>query len=170
MLCWTTRRSRATPTRWPIDRDDDRSSQGGYRAIAPRCARAAVGDPCDVSGRDDPPDVSDALALVTRHLTPAEATQNRAQRELALARLLQRTSLLVLERVEQVLQRPGRPSGAKFDDDPIGEAVLVANLQRLIRVNPDRKTLANLLSTAIKGVEIKSQRRPTGSDARNPCR
>jgi hypothetical protein len=95
-----------------------------------------------VSGHDDPPDVSDALALVTRHLTPAEATQNRAQRELALARLVQRTSLLVLERMEQVLQRPGRPGGAEFDEDPIGEAVLVANLQRLIRVNPDRKTLA----------------------------
>jgi uncharacterized protein YjcR len=30
--------------RWPVDRDDDRSSQG-YRGIAPRCARAAVGDP-----------------------------------------------------------------------------------------------------------------------------
>jgi hypothetical protein len=72
----------------------------------------------------------------------------------------------VLERIGQVLQRPGPPGGTEFDDDPIGEAVLVANLQRLIRVNPDRETLANLLSTAVKGVEsgIAMERRALAPD------
>jgi hypothetical protein len=78
--------SRATPTRWPIDRDDDRSNQG-YPAIAPPPMRAS-----------------------------------RRRRSVAMCPVM-------------MIRR------------------MCPTRWPWIRVNPDRETLANLLSTAVKGVE-----------------
>ncbi|HYZ20539.1 MAG TPA: hypothetical protein VE690_00140 [Rhodopila sp.] len=78
--------------------------------------------------------------------TLADVVSNQLHTQLALAIEVQRVGLLLLERVEAVLQPPS--------NDPVTEAEVLANVQRLIRVNPDRDTLANLLSTAAKTIDL----------------
>jgi hypothetical protein len=73
---------------------------------------------------------------------------------------VQETGSLVLERLRGVLQPPS-------DDETADEAVILANLRHLIRVNPERETLAGLLTAATKAVElgVTMERRAIAADA-----
>jgi hypothetical protein len=91
---------------------------------------------------------ADVLRLVTPgNLADAQAAVQRQQ--LALAAEVQLTGLLLMRRLQGVLQPPVAPDQA---DEP-KEALMLGNLQRLIRVNPDRETLAGLVTTATKTIE-----------------
>lgn len=75
---------------------------------------------------------------------PRAPNPSLTQAELAVE--MQMTGLLLLRRLQGVLQPPS--------DDEAAEAVMLGNLQRLIRVNPERETLAGLLAAACKTVEM----------------
>jgi len=64
----------------------------------------------------------------------------------ALATAIQLAGLGLLQRFLGVVQPPS--------DNEAGEALALGNLQRLIRVNPDRETLANLGLAACKMIEM----------------
>jgi hypothetical protein len=99
------------------------------------------------------------MLLAPRHLGHAIATSR--QRGVALALVLQRVGLLMLNRVEGVLQPPG--------ENAEGEALVLGDLQRLIRVNPERETLSGLVATAGKALELGAtlERRAIAADATN---
>jgi hypothetical protein len=79
-----------------------------------------------------------------RDLSHAMAT--RSQRGVALAIVVQRMGLHLAQRVDGVLQPPSE--GGEDDASVLGD------LQRLIRVNPDRETLASLATVAGKTIDL----------------
>jgi hypothetical protein len=86
-----------------------------------------------------PPLVGEAERL------PDQGVPNQQLTPEAIAVEVQRTGLLLLRRIQGVLPPPS--------DDPNDEALTVGNLQRLIRVNPERETLSGLLAAAVKTIE-----------------
>jgi hypothetical protein len=85
--------------------------------------------------------------------TPLERVRETSfARQMALARVVQGTSVLLLRRLAGVLQ----PPSDEMDDASGGQEQdmeALGNLQRLIRINPDRETLAGLVTAGIKSLE-----------------
>jgi hypothetical protein len=73
-------------------------------------------------------------------------TQDHFSRAAALGIQVQETGSLLLGCVWGVLQPPS--------DDEAAEAVMLGNLQCLTRVNPERDSLAGLLTAATKAIEL----------------
>jgi hypothetical protein len=91
-------------------------------------------------------------ADVQRLLIVAELAEQQAavrRQQLALAAEVQLTGLLLLRRIQGVLQPPVAPDQAGGPE----EELMLGNLQRLIRVNPDKETLAGLVGVAAKTIE-----------------
>lgn len=97
-------------------------------------------------------DSADVLAVGLRP-TGIEALAGKIERELAEAREVQVAALLMLQRIRAVLQLP-----PDDPEDPADEARTLANLRRLIRINPDRDTLSKLMTTASKALEAMERR------------
>jgi hypothetical protein len=91
-------------------------------------------------------DGMDAESLVACSLERRRETS--FARQMALACVAQDTGLLLLRRVQGVLQPPCG------DGDDAADAAALGNLQRLIRINPDRETLAGLVTTGTKAIEL----------------
>jgi hypothetical protein len=88
-----------------------------------------------------------------RH-TPVERLRETSfARQMAAAAVIQETSLLLLRRLAGVLQPPDYDIAAAGDGQERDMEAL-GNLQRLIRINPDRETLAGLVSAGAKAYEV----------------
>ncbi len=82
-----------------------------------------------------------------------------AARHVALARVVQETGVMAMRRLQGVLKAPVIDSEGLHDmgdraREGGDEADVLGNLQRLIRVNPDRDTLSGLLTAAGKAIEL----------------
>ena len=71
------------------------------------------------------------------------------QRHVQQAHKIQDCGLLLLQRISGVLQAPGVDEASEAT-----EAMVLGDLRRLIRVNPERETLASLLTTAAKTIDL----------------
>jgi hypothetical protein len=130
------------------DFQNRQATSGGQSAAAPRTSADRSADrtePPPSKPRDGSAPVDPTVAHGRD--TALSPTQNHFGRAAALGIQVQETASLVLERVRGVL-RP--PSG----DAAADEAVIQANLQQLIRVNPERETLAGLLTAGTKAVDL----------------
>jgi hypothetical protein len=140
----TTLERRCKAEKWTRDVGADQQGAGTYQPNmpAPGTEVARLGGPAVPLTADDP---LDAERLLTgRTLAQAEANQRHTQ--VALATAIQLAGLRLLQRFLGVVQPPS--------DNEAGEALALGNLQRLIRVNPDRETLANLGLAACKMIEM----------------
>jgi hypothetical protein len=103
-------------------------------------------------------DVADGVGLASAEQlvnhTPLERVRETSfARQTALAWVAQDTSALLLRRIAGVLQ----PPSDEMDDARGGQEQdmeALGNLQRLIRINPDRETLAGLVAAGIKSLEL----------------
>jgi hypothetical protein len=86
--------------------------------------------------------------------TPLERLRETSfARQMAGAAVVQKTALLLLRRLAGVLQPPSHEmDGVGGGQEPDTEAL--GNLQRLIRINPDRETLAGLIAAGVKAYEV----------------
>lgn len=132
----------------PLDAEMEGAAGRWPTALVPRAAVAA-------SHRNAGVDQQDTHETLAR---PDQA-DGWSYSPLMLAREVQRTGLLLLQRVQGVLQPPG--------DDAADEARMLGNLQRLIRVNPERETLAGLITAASKAIDmgLAAERRAMTADA-----
>jgi hypothetical protein len=150
----TTLTRRVVSEGWKRDADlIEANPSAGQSAVA---LRTPLDRPANMREPPAPPDGSapvdaavanelDAELLLAQH-DLAQAVATNARRHVALAVEVQRTGLLLLRRLQGVL----RPLG----DDAAAEALMLGNLQRLIRVNPDRETLVGLIAAAGKTIDL----------------
>jgi hypothetical protein len=102
-------------------------------------------------------DVADGVGVASAEQlvnhTPLEQMRETSfARQMALAGVVQETSLLLLRRLAGVLQPPSdEMDNARGGQEQDREAL--GNLQRLIRINPDRETLMGLVTAGITSLE-----------------
>lgn len=162
----TTLKRRRTDEGWKRDADVVAAKQSLADVISDAAALPGVAEAADGSVPAREPvamrrahvdrDFADCAGLASaehlvNHTPLARLRETSFERQMALARVVQETSLLLLRRVAGVLQPPS------FDLDGGGQEQdmeALGNLQRLIRINPDRETLSGLVAAASKSLEM----------------
>jgi hypothetical protein len=123
---------------------DATAIEGVAEAPDSKSHKATVWQPPERRRPDETSELDAEVLLDRRNFSEVLAT--KSQRDVALALEVQRAGLLLLRRVTGVLQPPG--------NDEAAETEMLGNLQRLIRVNPDRETLAGLVAAAGKTIDL----------------
>ena len=125
------------------------ASEGGMATA--RHGRASPPPPASGTSADGEIDVSPEAFLEAGRPGLAAMRDPIAARHLAIAYVVQETGVMLMRRLQAVLKPPViDPDGLHDRRD---EADMLGNLQRLIRVNPDRETLNGLVGVAGKTIE-----------------
>ena len=137
--------------------DKAAASEGGMATAGHE--RASAPPPASGASADGEIDVSPETFLEAGRLGLASLQDPIAARHLAIAYVVQETGVMLMRRLQAVLKPPViDPDGLHDMGDRAreggDEADMLGNLQRLIRVNPDRETLTALIRTAGKTLEL----------------
>jgi hypothetical protein len=126
------------------------ASEGGVATA--RHERAPRASSASGASADGEADLSPEAFLEAGRLELASLRDPIAARHLAMAYVVQETGLMLTRRLQAVLKPPViDPDGRHAVSQ---EAAALSNLQRLIRVNPERETLTGLIRTAGKMLEL----------------